>query len=128
MAAFTLPLAIGTGRPPADRARPSGCIGLFTSSIGLPFFALAANGPLLQAWFARTDHPDAPDPYFLYAASNIGSFLALLSYPTLIEPLITLSGQTRLWSIAFYVLMVLIIASAALLWRAPGSAARRGDR
>ncbi len=58
-------------------------------SIGLPFFALSANGPLLQAWFARTDHPAAANPYFLYAASNIGSFLALLSYPFVIEPLTT---------------------------------------
>ena len=56
---------------------------LFAISIGPPFFALAANAPLLQAWFARTDHPSATDPYFLYAASNIGSFPALLSYPTL---------------------------------------------
>ena len=53
-------------------------IGLFAVSIGLPFFALSANAPLLQAWFARTDHPAANDPYFLYAASNVGSFLALL--------------------------------------------------
>ena len=61
-------------------------LGLFAVSIGLPFFALSANGPLLQAWFARTDHPAAANPYFLYAASNIGSFLALLSYPFVIEP------------------------------------------
>ncbi len=56
-------------------------LGLFAVSIGLPFFALAANNPLLQAWFVRTGHPNGPDPYFLYASSNIGSFLALLSYP-----------------------------------------------
>src|SRR5207302_1217535 len=118
LAAFTLPLAIGAGRPPAA-GEAFWLLGLFTTSIGLPFFALAANGPLLQAWFVRTDHPDASDPYFLYAASNVGSFLALLSYPTLVEPLIPLSGQTRLWSIAFYVLIALIAASGALLWRAP---------
>ena len=51
-------------------------------SIGLPFFTLAANNPLLQAWFVRTGHPNRPDPYFLYASSNIGSFLAL-PYPVL---------------------------------------------
>ena len=78
-ACFILPLSIasGWGRPP-----PVGeelwLIGLFAVSIGPPFFALSANSPLLQAWFARTDHPAARDPYFLYAASNIGSFLALL--------------------------------------------------
>jgi hypothetical protein len=116
LAAFSLPLAIGSGRPPAD-GEIFWLLGLFTTSIGLPFFALAANGPLLQAWFARTNHRDARDPYFLYAASNVGSFLALLSYPTVVEPLITLSGQTTLWSIAFYVLIALIVASGVLVWR-----------
>jgi protein-L-isoaspartate O-methyltransferase len=118
LAAFTLPLAIGAGRPPAA-GEVFWLLGTFTTSIGLPFFALAANGPLLQAWFARTDHPDAKDPYFLYAASNVGSFVALLSYPTMVEPLIPLSGQTRLWSVAFYVLIVLIALSGALRWRSP---------
>jgi hypothetical protein len=123
LAAFSLPLAIGTGRPPAD-GEIFWLLGLFTTSIGLPFFALAANGPLLQAWFARTDHPDAGDPYFLYAASNVGSFLALLSYPTVVEPLISLSAQTRLWTIGFWVLIALIAASGALLWRTRAGAAR----
>jgi hypothetical protein len=121
LAAYTLPLAIGTGRPPAT-GEAFWLMGLFASAIGLPFFALAANGPLLQAWFARTDHPDAKDPYFLYGASNIGSFIALLSYPTLVEPLIPLSGQTSLWSIAFIILVGLIAASGVLLWRAPRNA------
>jgi len=122
LAAFTLPLALGAGRPPAG-GETMWLLGLFATSIGLPFFALAANGPLLQAWFARTQHPDAGDPYFLYAASNVGSFLALLSYPTLVEPLVPLSGQTTLWSILFYILIALIAASGVLLWRAP-----RGSR
>ena len=80
VAVFALPLAIagGWGQPP-DVGEALWLIGLFAASIGLPFFALAANSPLLQAWFARTDHPAARDPYFLYAASNVGSFLALVS-------------------------------------------------
>ena len=53
-------------------------LGLFTVAIGLPFLAVSANAPLLQAWFARTGHPHAHDPYFLYAASNLGSLIALL--------------------------------------------------
>src|SRR5262249_8396846 len=67
-----LPLAIASGwaRPPAGH-EAGGVLTLFGVSIGLPFFALAANAPLLQAWFARTDHPAAKDPYFLYAASNV---------------------------------------------------------
>src|SRR6516225_10297655 len=91
VALFTLPLSIATswGDPPtSDYAL--WLLGLFAVSIGLPFFALAANNPLLQAWFVRSGHPDGGDPYFLYAASNIGSFLALLSYPVLLEPMFTL--------------------------------------
>ena len=96
LATLALPLAIaaGWGRPPAS-GEAFYLIGLFTISIGLPFFALSANAPLLQAWFARTGHPSARDPYFLYAASNVGSFLALLSYPFFVEPLMQLGEQTR---------------------------------
>src|SRR5215813_5109807 len=61
-------------------------IGLFTAAIGLPFVAVSANAPLLQAWFARTGHPQGQDPYFLYAASNLGSLIALLGYPFVLEP------------------------------------------
>ena len=79
VAGLTLPLSIvdGWGDPPGHWTA-LWLIGLFVVSIGLPFFALAANTPLLQAWFVRTGHPDGKDPYFLYAASNVGSFLALL--------------------------------------------------
>jgi hypothetical protein len=115
-ACFMLPLSIasGWGRPPAV-GEAFWLLGLFAVSIGLPFFALAANSPLLQAWFARSDHPAAKDPYFLYAASNVGSFLALLSYPLIIEPLIRLYDQTWLWTIGFYILILLIAGSGYLL-------------
>jgi hypothetical protein len=122
VATFALPLAIATGwgRPPAEGAT-GWLLGLFAVSIGLPFFALSANGPLLQAWFARTGHRDAKDPYFLYAASNVGSFLALLSYPFLIEPFTRLGDQTWGWSAGFYLLIVLIAASGVLLLRSPNA-------
>jgi len=109
-ATLFLPLAIASwwGQPPADATAALWLLGLFAVSIGLPFFALSANGPLLQAWFARTNHPSAANPYFLYAASNIGSFLALLSYPFVMEPLSTLGQQTRGWAALFIVLIVLI--------------------
>src|SRR5262245_59671225 len=123
-AAFALPLSIAAGwdRPP-ENGEALWLIGLFTVSIGLPFFALAANSPLLQAWFARTDHPAAQDPYFLYAASNIGSFLALVSYPTVIEPFVRLGDQVRFWAIGFCLLIVLLAACGILLWRSPAPAA-----
>lgn len=120
VACFTLPLhiAAGWGRPPSA-GEALWLLGLFAVSIGLPFFALAANGPLLQAWFVRTGHPAAKDPYFLYAASNVGSFLALISYPVAVEPFVRLGDQTWLWSIGFYVLILLLAACGALLLRSP---------
>ena len=98
-ASLTLPLSIaaGWGRPP-EVGEAFWLLGLFAVSIGLPFFALAANSPLLQAWFARTNHPAAKDPYFLYAASNLGSFAALIAYPFVIEPFLTLREQAELWA------------------------------
>src|SRR5215831_1604209 len=119
LAAVTLlPLAIAVGweRPPAV-GEAFWLIGLFTVSIGLPFFALAANSPLLQAWFARTRHPAAEDPYFLYAASNMGSLLALVAYPVAFEPFMRLTDQAKLWSVGFYVLIVMIAVCGVLAWR-----------
>ena len=123
VACFWLPLSIATswGRPPVE-GEALWLLGLFAVSIGLPFFSLAANAPLLQAWFARTDHPSASDPYFLYAASNVGSFLALLSYPILIEPLITLTTQTWVWAAGFIALILLIAGCGYLLWQSPDKA------
>lgn len=118
VATFALPLAIaaGWGRAPAH-GEAFWLLGLFAASIGLPFFALSANGPLLQAWFARTGHPSAKDPYFLYAASNVGSFLALLAYPFAIEPFSRLGQQTGGWTIGFYILIALIALCGVWLLR-----------
>ncbi len=117
-AIFALPLSIakGWGTPPAS-GTALWLLALFAASIGLPFFALAANNPLLQAWFVRTGHLEGRDPYFLYAASNIGSFLALLTYPLLLEPAFTLRTQGWLWSDGFAVLAVLIAGCAIVLLR-----------
>jgi len=117
-ATLALPLGIasGWGRPPPEGTE-IWLLGLFAASIGLPFFALSANAPLLQAWFARTGHPSAHDPYFLYAASNVGSFAALLSYPFLVEPLTGLSQQTGFWSGLFIGLIALIALCGLLLVR-----------
>ncbi len=119
--AFTfLPLSISSGwaEPPAS-GYAFWLLGLFAASIGLPFFALAANNPMLQAWFVRTGHPQGPDPYFLYASSNIGSFLALLSYPVLLEPMLTLHAQNLLWTVGYGLLILLIGVCGFLLLRAP---------
>jgi hypothetical protein len=91
-------------------------LGLFTVSIGLPFMAVSANAPLLQAWFARSGHPDARDPYFMYAASNLGSLVALLGYPFLLEPTFGLSQLKVHWAWA-YGLLVLALAASFFLMR-----------
>ncbi len=124
IALLSLPLSIasGWGEPPSS-GYAFWLLGLFAVSIGLPFFALAANNPLLQAWFFRTGHPSGPDPYFLYASSNIGSFLALLSYPVLLEPMFTLRTQNLIWTGGYGLLIVLIALCAALLLGSPASAA-----
>jgi len=120
LALLTLPLSIasGFGEPP-NSGYAFWLLALFAVSIGLPFFALAANNPLLQAWFVRTGHPAGPDPYFLYASSNIGSFLALLSYPVLLEPMFTLRTQNLIWTGGYGLLILLIGGCGALLLRSP---------
>lgn len=95
---------------------------LLTVSIGLPFFALSTTAPLMQKWFAQSDHPSAKDPYFLYAASNLGSMLSLLGYPVVIEPMLPLRGsllgsQSGLWSIGYVLLSMLILACGFLVAR-----------
>lgn len=119
-ACLLLPLHIATGwgRPP-QVGEAFWLLGLFTVSIGLPFFALSANGPLLQAWFVRTGHKDAKDPYFLYAASNVGSFLALIAYPVAVEPFVRLGDQTWLWTAGYYVLIALVAGCGFLMLRSP---------
>ena len=114
VAGLPIALAAGWGAPP-EEGQALWLIGVFTVSVGLPFFAVSANGPLLQAWFARTGHPHASDPYFLYGASNIGSLLALLAYPFVIERMFTLENQSMLWSSGFVALMIAIGASALFL-------------
>jgi hypothetical protein len=122
VALLTLPLSIanGWGEPPTS-GYAFWLLGLFAVSIGLPFFALAANNPLLQAWFVRTGHPNGPDPYFLYASSNIGSFLALLSYPVLLEPMFTLRTQNLIWTSGYGLLILLIAGCGVLLLRSPAN-------
>src|SRR5688500_8246716 len=85
-------------RQPPGIALPIGwLLGLLTVSLGLPFFLLSAGAPMMQRWFAGTRHAAAQNPYFLYAASNLGSFASLLAYPFLIEPRMRISAQSVTW-------------------------------
>ena len=103
--------------PPGDRNPAPWLLAVLAVSIGLPFFVLSAAAPLLQKWFVATGHPSGRDPYFLYAASNLGSMVALLSYPFLLEPLATLHTHRWLWAGGFVVLVPLMAACAAAVWR-----------
>jgi len=113
LVALTLPLGLAThfATPPSDGVT-LWLIGLFAASIGLPFVALSASAPLLQNWFVATGHVQARNPYVLYAASNLGSFCALLAYPFVIEPFLTLQQQIALRTAGFSTLVVLIAVAA----------------
>lgn len=110
---IVLPFAVPEGwTPPAD-ANPIGwLLLLLTVSIGLPFFVVSSSAPLLQKWFSTTTHHTARDPYYLYAASNLGSMLALLSYPIMVEPMLRLGQQSLFWSGGYLLLIVLVLACA----------------
>ncbi len=113
LVALTLPLGIASGfAAPPEQGVMLWVIELFACSIGIPFIALSATAPLLQHWLVTTDHPQAKNPYVLYAASNLGSFCALLFYPFAIEPFLTLRTQTLLWSFGFALLSLCIGAAA----------------
>ncbi|MBM4068187.1 MAG: MFS transporter [Planctomycetes bacterium] len=87
--------------------------------VGLPFFVVSTSAPLLQRWFASTGHAAAKDPYFLYGASNLGSMLALLLYPFVVEPFLPLRSQAWTWTVGYVVLALLIYLCASLVWKAP---------
>jgi SAM-dependent methyltransferase len=128
---LALPLLVLPIGLPEDAAPTGGepalwLLRVLAVAVGLPFALLATTGPLLQRWFSWTDHPRADDPYFLYAASNLGSVVGLLGYPFLIEPTIPLSTQTRGWSLAYLGFAALVAACGVVAARAartaPGAA------
>jgi len=111
LAGFFLPIEAGRTAPPPEGGSPLAWqLGALARGVGIPFLALAAAGPLLQSWFARSEHPRARDPYLLYAASNLGSLGGLLLYPFLVEPMLPIGAgeggprgptQSGLWSAGF---------------------------
>ena len=135
LAAAAMAMPIGIAQASARRRRRDiafWLIALFAASIGLPFAALSASAPLLQGWFAATGHPHAGNPYVLYAASNLGSFAALIAYPVVIEPMLALHAQAQFWSLGFAAFAVLIAVASLFIVRKPscrrGSVSRAGRR
>ncbi len=86
------------------------------TSATIPLCVVAATTPLIQTWFSLTRHPRAHDPYFLYAASNAGSLLALLAYPFVIEPYLSLASQARMWRAGF-ILVAISLVTCGLIAR-----------
>jgi len=97
-ALLVLPVLPGESWQPEGAIAPLGSIvSMLGANVALPFLMLAATGPLIQAWFARRNPGQAP--YRLYAVSNFGSLLALLVYPFVLEPRLSLSATDGLWSV-----------------------------
>jgi hypothetical protein len=114
----SLPIAVAAGWEPSGDASPVGSLmGLLAISVGLPFVVVSTTAPLLQAWFARSGDAAAGDPYFLYAASNAGSLLALLAYPLVLEPALPLSSHSWVWAAGYLLLVGLVVACGARVWR-----------
>ncbi|HSU12502.1 fused MFS/spermidine synthase [Longimicrobium sp.] len=117
VAALLLPISVAGAAPRGGQEPIAWLLLLMLTTVGLPFLVLSATGPMLQKWFAETGHPRAANPYWLYAASNLGSMLALLGYPFLMEPRLRLMEQSRAWAVGYGVLAVLVVLSAVALWR-----------
>ena len=123
LAAIALPLRINELIGPPSSNHPTlWLLGVLAVSIGAPFAVLSATAPLVQAWHARTfGDGEGQEPYVLYAASNLGSLLALLAYPLIVEPGLTLHAQRFGWS-GGYVAFALLMAGLA------AAVIRSGDR
>lgn len=114
LATLSLPIALPADFVPGKSPALS-LLQTMLLAIGPTFVAVAATSPLLQRFFAETQHPEAQDPYFLYAASNIGSVLGLLLYPAL-ELTTGLRQQKAIWT-SGYALLLLLTAACFLVAR-----------
>jgi len=127
LAALTLPIALGDREPPGG-GEPIGWLLLtMAATVGPPFAVLAGTGPLLQRWFSFTGHRHATDPYPLYAASNLGSALALFAYPALVEPRLRLAEQSLGWAIGYGLLAGLLLLCIVRVRPGAAAVAREED-
>jgi hypothetical protein len=118
-AGLTLPIALYSPPVSAPGWEVLWVPALFLLTVGPVFFIVSAQAPLMQRWY--TAHPDAGEPWALYAASNLGSFAGLIAYPLLAEPLLALDRQSLAWS-AGYGLLIVLVAAAAWSRRRPSEA------
>lgn len=102
LAALSLPIVPDASWKPVGDELPTLRIALLLmATVGMPYFLLSATGPLLQKWFSHAC--PGTSPYRLYALSNVGSLLALLSYPFVFEPAFSSTTQASLWSTLFLI-------------------------
>ena len=120
--AALVPILPGDNWQPSGSASPTlSILRMLAVSVGPPFLVLAASGPILQTWFSRVNRGGSP--YHLYAVSNTGSLVALISYPLVIEPVLRVGTQARVWSLLFIGFIVACSAAAWQLWKTePGEA------
>ena len=119
LSAIWLPISLATMQIPADGSPIFWVPWLLVASIGPLFFAVAAQAPLMQRWFGLAGNTG--EPYALYAASNIGSFLGLITYPLIVEPFMPIQQQSGLWSALYAILVVLVLSCAWSLYRYQGN-------
>ncbi len=116
--AAVLPIALPDGWEPPTSLNPVvWLLFVLLVMVGLPFFAVSTTSPLLQQWFSLIGHRRSHDPYFLYAAGNVGSVLGLLAYPFLIEARLSLDDQARLWAGLYAIFVVGCIICALTVRR-----------
>ena len=121
LAAVTLPIHLAALDPPAPGREALWVPALFALSIGPVFFLVSAQAPLMQRWFSA--HPQAGEPWALYAASNLGSFAGLIAYPLVFEPLLGVHVQAWSWSAGYAALIALIGLCAWARWGLRGQVA-----
>lgn len=121
---FTVPIVLVSGGDPPTTGTPiAWLLRVLILTVGIPFFVVSTSGPLLQRWFARTDHPSAGDPYFLSVAGNVGSIMALVAYPALLEPSLRLADQSSLWTAGYGAWVALTVACC---WQVYRTSSRQG--
>jgi hypothetical protein len=113
-----LPIGIPDRLVPTTADRPAiVLLGILTLTAGLPFVTISSTTPLLQRWFAGSGYVNSHDPYYHYAASNVGSLLALFAYPVVMEPVFSLPEQSGIWAGVFCVWLLLLFVCARETWR-----------
>jgi hypothetical protein len=123
VALAALPVGLSAGAAPWNFNPFLWLLRALFSTVALPFFVVSSSAPLLQRWFSQARHRSSEDPYFLYAASNLGSITGLLAYPVLIEPGFRLQDQTRLWAALYLLLVLLFVGCALMTGKGPDTAA-----